>query len=57
MTRTAGSYNDGYADNLSLILRGDDVGGGVPEPSSWALMLLGFGSLGVVLRRRRPAAT
>ena len=27
-------------------------GGGVPEPASWALMLLGFGGLGAVLRRR-----
>ena len=24
----------------------------VPEPSSWAMMLLGFGVIGVVLRRR-----
>lgn len=30
---------------------------GVPEPSSWALMILGFGGLGTVLRRRPwPAA-
>jgi hypothetical protein len=56
MTRTEGSYNDGYADNLSLILRGQDVGGGVPEPSAWALMLLGFGGLGAAMRRRRTAA-
>ena len=26
--------------------------GGVPEPASWALMILGFGGLGVVLRSR-----
>jgi hypothetical protein len=31
--------------------------GGVPEPASWALMILGFGSAGAMLRgRRRPAA-
>lgn len=30
--------------------------GGVPEPSSWALMILGFGSAGALLRRRRIAA-
>lgn len=29
--------------------------GGVPEPSTWAMMLLGFGGLGAVLRRRREA--
>jgi hypothetical protein len=30
---------------------------GVPEPASWALMLVGFGGLGMALRsRRRPAS-
>jgi hypothetical protein len=28
-------------------------GGGVPEPSAWALMLSGFAGLGAMLRRRR----
>ena len=28
---------------------------GVPEPTTWALMLLGFGAAGAVLRRRRLA--
>jgi hypothetical protein len=27
--------------------------GGVPEPAAWALMLIGFGGLGAVMRRRR----
>jgi hypothetical protein len=30
-------------------------GGGVPEPASWTLMLLGFSAMGAVLRRRRLA--
>lgn len=28
----------------------------VPEPATWGLMILGFGALGTVLRRRRAAA-
>jgi hypothetical protein len=31
---------------------GGGEGGGVPEPASWALMVLGFGGLGAALRRR-----
>ncbi|MBL8773372.1 MAG: PEP-CTERM sorting domain-containing protein [Phenylobacterium sp.] len=34
------------------------VAGGVPEPGTWALMILGFGGAGAALRsRRRVAAT
>ena len=29
---------------------------GVPEPSSWGLMIMGFGAIGATLRRRRTAA-
>ncbi|MDZ4373708.1 MAG: PEPxxWA-CTERM sorting domain-containing protein [Phenylobacterium sp.] len=32
---------------------GDPPVGGVPEPGTWALMILGFGGAGVMLRRRR----
>ena len=35
----------------SLILKG-----AVPEPSTWAMMLLGFGALGVTLRSKRRTA-
>ena len=30
---------------------------GVPEPATWAMMLLGFGATGVAMRRRRKTAT
>jgi len=29
--------------------------GGVPEPATWTMMILGFGGMGAVLRRRRQA--
>ena len=33
-----------------------DPGPGVPEPSTWALMILGFGTAGAMLRRRERIA-
>ena len=30
------------------------VTGAVPEPATWAMMLLGFGAIGVSMRRRKP---
>ena len=46
------------AENLSLTYSDAMVSrdGGVPEPSVWAMMLMGFGGLGAMLRRRRPSA-
>jgi hypothetical protein len=31
-------------------------GGGVPEPATWAMMLLGFGAVGFSMRRARTSA-
>ena len=35
---------------------GLDCGPGVPEPATWAMMLMGFGGMGAVLRRNRRQA-
>ena len=41
----------------NVLLGGLSLTVGVPEPSTWAMMLLGFGAMGFALRRKRkPAA-
>lgn len=49
----------GPHDGYSLVFSpgiGNGVGGGVPEPATWAMMVVGFGALGAVLRRRSRSA-
>jgi hypothetical protein len=41
----------GVADLRQVRIGG--VAAAVPEPGTWALMLLGFGAVGVSMRRRR----
>ncbi|WP_238542292.1 NF038122 family metalloprotease [Sphingomonas sp. PAMC 26621] len=43
--------NPNYRFSTADIYR--SLGGAVPEPSTWAMMLLGFGGIGGALRRRR----
>lgn len=53
LTFTATGTSDslgGYLDNISLTAA-------VPEPSTWAMMLLGFGVIGLSMRRRRKATS
>lgn len=52
--------NPGYGGFSSLLSNGNTItggGNGVPEPSAWALMLIGFGGMGAMLRsvRKRHA--
>jgi hypothetical protein len=44
-------------NGLALVLEGEPglPAAAVPEPSSWALMILGFGGAGAMIRRRRTA--
>lgn len=43
------------ARDVCVSVGGVCVNGAVPEPGAWALMILGFGSAGAMLRRRRNA--
>jgi hypothetical protein len=47
---TAASGNDFAIDNLALAINST-----VPEPATWAMMIAGFGLVGLSLRRRRSA--
>jgi choice-of-anchor C domain-containing protein len=40
-------------DNVSIEESGGGIGSSVPEPASWALLIAGFGMVGVSARRRR----
>lgn len=37
----------------NILVTGTSTDGGIPEPATWALMVLGFGAAGSILRRRR----
>ncbi len=47
----------GFGALTQLRLNGADISAPVPEPGTWAMMLLGFGGMGVALRRRRKMTT
>jgi hypothetical protein len=43
----------GFQDLRQLRLGGVSVATAVPEPGTWAMMLIGFGAIGASMRRRR----
>lgn len=58
LSEGCGGYNSGFEDscgstNLTLTYNYTPFSA-VPEPSTWAMMLLGFGAVGFSLRRLRP---
>ena len=57
---TGPNPNDGQVDYFDLRYsgsRGAGGGGAVPEPGTWALLILGFGLAGAALRRRESRLT
>jgi hypothetical protein len=55
---SSGGTLDNWFSNGSehaFFLNGERQGGVVPEPSTWALMISGFGAAGAMLRRRKAA--
>jgi len=62
---TAGTYDIAFTYNSGPAPAADFVvdrayvvaGDAVPEPASWALMIVGFGAAGAMLRRRQGLAT
>jgi PEP-CTERM motif len=50
------SFNGVFAGNFEATSAGPGGSGGVPEPATWAMMLVGAGAVGGVLRRSRRTA-
>lgn len=48
-------YNDFAVDDISFV--GPAAAMGVPEPSTWAMLIAGIGLVGAGLRRRRKASS
>lgn len=54
-----GEASSGFVDYIQIYdtaLTGIEVVGGVPEPTSWMMLIAGFGLVGAAARRRRMAS-
>lgn len=51
------SFNSTGTAGVDAILDNLSVSGSVPEPATWALMILGFGAVGGAMRRRSAVRT
>ena len=55
---TAAVGDKGYSHLVWFGNEDDNTpGGGVPEPATWAMMIMGFGGVGSLMRRRRTLPT
>jgi PEP-CTERM motif len=54
-TSTAGNltFENAGGDNVGLILDNITVASAIPEPTTWAMMILGFAGVGFMAYRRR----
>lgn len=52
-----GGYGDNGADAFSVNVAVVNTPGGIPEPATWAMLLGGFGLVGVMARRRSVTVT
>lgn len=50
------NYSDGNKDGFKLKKLTYNVAPPIPEPSTWALLILGFGGVGAAMRKRRQSA-
>ena len=46
---------DGIWNSGTLTFTYDTVGGAIPEPATWAMLILGMGAIGATMRRRQQA--
>ena len=51
-----GDYGAATELDVPQFVAGDSAVGSVPEPATWAMMLLGFGGIGLAMRRQRRNA-
>jgi len=56
MGTLTGQFAGSYAGTINIQAIVPDQHGAVPEPTTWAMMLLGFGGVGLAMRRRRRIA-
>lgn len=55
MGLSVGNYTYSLSNGDSIQVNVNGEASAVPEPATWAMMLLGFGAIGTATRRRKTA--